>query len=111
GLNIERPPRKRTQGGPGRGLAAAGDGRAQLGIDAGGKPHQFVAIKPSGERVGQRTIDPIKGAKVAALGKAEGSIAKAWLLAQIERQAPAAAVLVHELRRRLAAGGQQPATD
>src|SRR5262249_46178833 len=92
-------------------LSLARFGGGQLIVNAGGKPHQLLALEPAGERIGKRVVDPIKGAELAMFSKAKGRLGTARLLAHIKRQPPTIPILVHELRRGLAAVGQQPATD
>src|SRR5262249_47664 len=69
----------------------------QLPITRARQPHQLVTAKPTSDRVGERPVDPVEGAKAVALSELEGSVVEPRLLAQVEREPPAGAVLVHEL--------------
>src|SRR5262249_40669709 len=92
----------------GRSLARAA--AAELGMNAGGEPHQFAAVETTGKRIGERTVDPVEGREIATLGKTECGIGEPRLLAHIKRQPPSSGILVHELRGGLPTVGQQPST-
>ena len=79
----------------------------ELAVDGVGEAHQLLAAEPAGNRVGERAVDPIEGAEAVALGKMESRVVEPRLLAHVERETPAGAVLVHELGRRQAAIRQQ----
>src|SRR6185503_18629695 len=79
----------------------------ELGVDGIGERHQLLAAEPAGERVGERAVDPIERAEAVALGKLEGGVVEARLLADVERETATRGILVHELRRGQAQVGEQ----
>src|SRR5437868_13326034 len=96
-----------------------GESGIELLVDCIGHCQQFVAVEVrGGQSVADVTVYPVEDADIAFERVAESRLAVTRSFgAHVERQAPPALVLVHELRHRrrppawLCVARQEPATD